>query len=121
MNFYGFLLVCIQTPIGSSGSKIRRGSSHDLTFHSSESTRSGTSDQDKIKRKIPIIQKSKLNVPSVFGNTSTFFGTQYKPNESTKKTQNFRAADVRAPPKSSIDLRATDTNYMETMKRLEVI
>lgn len=75
------------------------------------------------KRKFPAIQKSKLNVPSVFGNTSKIFGAESKANEPPTKSNDFKAAARRPPPpprKLSFDERETDTKLTETLKRLQV-
>lgn len=85
---------------------------------SSDSVQSDKSNErTKLKRKLPLIRKAKLNVPSVFGSTSNLF--TIPSNSDVNDTVVAQKPPARNPDKQNS--RAYDSNYAAAMERLKVI
>lgn len=86
-----------------------------ITFGSSDSIHSVHTDSSEGKvRRVPLIRKTKLIAPSVFGNTSKLFDTP------APVVSNRKITATKPIQKNRFEERATDTNYTATMQRLQV-
>lgn len=88
-------------------------------FHSSSSIRSGFEffNSDKSKRRMPLIQKSKLNTSSVFASTSNLFSTQSE--KSAELASIPKQPPKQAPAQNRLE-RSFDSSFTAAMELLKV-